>query len=84
MVEEIQIRIKDDELRFVYSDSLRDFFDIGECDTKRASMVEPDGKNWKVDLSPVNGPIFTNFEKRSDALEAEKIWLLENKIPLPK
>lgn len=81
----MEIRIKNGEIRFVYSDDLSlAMKEIGSINTKRASHVEPDGNgNWAVDLTPVGGPVIKNFKRRDEALAAEVDWLLENKIPQP-
>ena len=64
--------------RCVYSEAI-DVRQIGEASIRRGSHVEPtsDGR-WTADLSPVNGPILGPFSTRSDALDAEVAWLLEN------
>lgn len=33
---------------------------------------------WRVNLSPVGGPIFGRFIGRSEAIEAEEQWLCDN------
>lgn len=79
----LQIRIKDGKIRFIYDDMLTNSFQkYGEQNIKRASHVEP-GNNgkWYADLSPVNGPNLGPFNLRQDALDAEVNWLIENKIP---
>lgn len=59
----------------VYSDDF-DYRKLGEVNIRRASHVEPneDGR-WIADLSPVQGPKLGPFEKRSEALDAEKEYL---------
>ncbi len=78
-----QIRIKGDEVRFVYSDDLRPLMDHGTPVTRRASHVEPDGDGWVADLSPVRGPKLGPFPTRGEALREEVNWLLANKTPVP-
>jgi hypothetical protein len=60
----------------------------GSIVTRRASHVEPelDGGLWSADLSPVNGPTFTGFRTRQEALDAELEWLSKNlpKLKFPK
>lgn len=52
---------------------------LGKLSIKRASYVEPDGRGgWTADLSPVRGPQLGRFERRSEALEAEREWLVKN------
>jgi hypothetical protein len=59
----------------IYSDDI-DFDDIGKATIKRASHIEPhpDG-GWTADMSPVGGPTYGPFPRRSDALAAELAWL---------
>ena len=52
---------------------------LGKQHIKRASHVEPSENGWFADMSPIkNGIILGPFEKRSQALEAEQIWLNKN------
>ena len=64
--------------RCIYSEVI-DVREIGEASIRRGSHVEPtpDGR-WTADLSPVNGPSLGPFSTRSEALDAEVEWLLEN------
>ena len=46
---------------------------------RRASHVEPDDDGrWFADLSPVEGPKLGPFALRSQALDAERVWLEAN------
>ncbi len=65
-------------LRAVY-DELIDLHALGRPTIARASHVEPgpDGR-WRADLSPVSGPVLGPFGLRSEALEAERLWLERN------
>ncbi|AGA26327.1 hypothetical protein [Singulisphaera acidiphila] len=49
---------------------------LGPPVIRRASHVEPgpDGR-WHADLAPVAGPVLGPFDRRSEALEAERCWL---------
>lgn len=59
----------------VYSDEF-DYRTLGEPRIRRASHVEPDESGrWIADLAPVQGPKLGPFEKRSEALDAEKKFL---------
>jgi len=82
----MEIRINKDEVRFIYNDDLlKAMKELGSVDIKRASHVEPNSNgNWTVDLTPVNGPIIENYQRRDEALKSEVDWLLKNKIPQPK
>src|SRR5262249_5650479 len=49
---------------------------IGEMTIRRASHFEPGGDaRWWADLSPVKGPLLGPFDRRSEALAAEQVWL---------
>ena len=49
---------------------------LGSLAIRRASHVEPDDMGqWWADLSPVGGPILGPFDLRSQALDAERVWL---------
>jgi hypothetical protein len=49
---------------------------LGSLLIARASHVEPDAAGaWWADLSPVGGPTLGPFDRRSDALTAERAWL---------
>lgn len=64
--------------RCVYSETI-DIQQLGSPDIQRGSHVEPtaDGQ-WTADLSPVDGPLLGPFQNRSEALDAEVAWLLDN------
>jgi hypothetical protein len=62
-------------VRCVYSEAL-DLATLGVVSVRRASHVEADAEGrWWADLSPVAGPRLGPFERRSQALEAERAWL---------
>lgn len=49
---------------------------FGKLRVTRASHVEPDADGWWIaDLKPVRGPKLGPFERRSQALRAEREWL---------
>lgn len=63
-------------------DEVIDLATLGQLHITRASHVEPDENGcWWSDLSPVNGPWCGPFEKRSNALAAEREWLLAHVLP---
>ncbi len=65
-------------IRCVYDEAI-DVGQLGSPAIERASHVEPnDDGTWTADLTPVNGPLLTGFEKRSEALAAELEWLEAN------
>jgi len=80
---DIEIRISGNEIRFIYSDDLREMMSLGQSIIKRASHVEPCDNGWVADMLPVNGPKLGPFSSRKEALEHEVKWLLDNKIPKP-
>ena len=51
---------------------------LGVLSIARASHVEPGHDGWYADLSPSGGPELGPFALRSEALEAEEVWLEEN------
>ncbi len=65
----------DGSLLTLYDESI-DLGSFGRLSITRASHVEPDDSGrWWVDLAPVDGPRFGPFDRRSDALQAELLWL---------
>ena len=59
----------------LYDETL-DLTVLGSLTIARASHVEPDELGyWWADLSPLNGPELGPFERRSQALAAERDWL---------
>ena len=49
---------------------------LGRLEISRASHVEPGSQGcWAADLRPVNGPVLGPFNRRSEALDAERDWL---------
>jgi hypothetical protein len=62
-------------LQCVYSEAL-DLASLGPLSIRRASQVEPDKRGrWWADLAPVGGPRLGPFARRSQALDAERVWL---------
>ncbi len=52
---------------------------LGSLVIQRGSHVEPDDDGaWLADLSPVNGPVLGPFPQRSEALQAESVWIESN------
>ena len=65
------------EIQCLYAEDL-DLEAFGPLAIRRGSHVEPDDLGrWWVDLSPVNGPPLGPYRSRSDALDAERVWLEE-------
>ena len=65
----------DGSVRCVY-DELLDLTALGQVRIARGSHVEPDAQGrWWAELKPVSGPKLGPFDRRSQALEAEREWL---------
>ncbi len=63
------------QIHCLYSELL-DLSVLGSVSIQRASHVEPDEQGrWLADLSPVTGPILGPYDRRSEALDAERAWL---------
>ena len=59
----------------IYDEGL-DLREIGRLSITRASHVEPDRDGyWWADMGPVDGPVLGPFKSRTEALEAERVWL---------
>lgn len=68
----------DGRVRCVYDEAI-DLSALGQVQISRGSHVEPDDNgSWFADLSPVRWPRLGPFERRSEALAAERRWLSEN------
>ena len=51
----------------------------GQAEIRRASHVEPDGITWTADMEPSGGPKLEGYARRQDAIDAEILWLQENR-----
>jgi hypothetical protein len=70
-------------VRAVY-DELLDLAALGPLRIVRASRVEPDPScRWTADLTPVGGPVLGPFDRRSEALDAERAWLEAHRLGGP-
>ena len=68
----------DGTVQAIYDETL-DLALLGRLSIRRASHVEPTPEGrWQADLSPVSGPVLGPFDRRSEALEAEHVWLEEH------
>ena len=64
-------------IRCVYDETI-DLAALGSLSVRRGSHVEPNAAGcWTADLAPVGGPLLGPFDRRSEALEAERAWLEE-------
>jgi hypothetical protein len=71
------------QLHCLYGEAI-DLHVFGRLEIHRASHVEPDESGrWRADLSPVQGPVLGPFDRRSDALAAERRWLQANRLNRP-
>ena len=81
MTNEMELVIGTDGMaRCIYDETL-DLREIGKLQITRASHVEPDRDGfWWADLGPVDGPVLGPFKNRTEALQAEKGWLLRTRM----
>ncbi len=80
----MQLFVKQDgTVRCLYEETI-DLHALGSLAISRASRVEPDQQGrWLADLAPVGGPVLGPFDRRSEALLAERRWLEERWIAKP-
>ena len=80
----MEIIIKPDgQLCCLYDEAL-DLHVFGRLEIRRASRVEPDENGrWHADLTPVQGPVLGPFDRRSEALTAERRWLEIHQLNQP-
>ena len=66
----------------IYGEAI-DLAALGRPIIARASHVEPtaDGQ-WTADMSPSSGPVLGPFDRRSEALAAEREWLVRRWLEL--
>jgi len=65
------------DVRCIYDEAL-DLRELGKLQITRASHVEPDRVGcWWADMEPVDGPVLGPFKNRTEALGAERGWLLQ-------
>ena len=70
----------DGGVRCIY-DEVLDLREIGKLPITRASHVEPDRDGyWWADMGPVDGPVLGPYGSRSEALRAEREWLLAARL----
>ena len=67
----------DGDARCIYDEAL-DLRELGKLQITRASHVEPDAEGyWWADMGPVDGPVLGPYRSRSEALGAERRWLVQ-------
>ena len=70
------------DVRCVYGEEL-DLREIGKLQITRASHVEPDRDGyWWADMGPSGGPVLGPYGSRSEALGAEREWLLAARLSM--
>ena len=70
-------------VRCIYDDAL-ELREIGKLHITRASHVEPDAEGyWWADMGPVDGPVLGPYGSRTEALEAERAFLLAARSASP-
>jgi hypothetical protein len=68
------------DVRCVYGEAL-DLRELGKLQITRASYVEPDRDGyWWADMAPVDGPVLGPFRNRTEALGAERGWLVRRAL----
>ena len=71
------------DVRCIYGEEL-DLREIGKLQITRASHLEPDRDGfWWADMGPVDGPVLGPFTSRSEALQAEREWLVRCQSATP-
>jgi len=77
MTNEMELVVGVDGLaRCIYDEAL-DLRELGKLQITRASHVEPDAEGyWWADMGPVDGPVLGPFRSRTEALGAERGWLV--------
>ena len=67
-------------VRCLYEETLA-LESLGVLRITRASYVEPNARGkWYADLAPVDGPCMGPFALRSEALAAERNWLIQHRL----
>ncbi len=70
------------DVRCVYGEEL-DLRELGKLQITRASHVEPDRDGfWYADMGPSGGPALGPFRSRTEALAAERRWLLAARLSM--
>ena len=67
----------DGTVKCIYDEAL-ELHEMGKLQITRASHVEPDAEGyWWADMEPSGGPALGPFRSRTEALGAERRWLME-------
>jgi hypothetical protein len=80
MTTEMELLVDADGVaRCIYDEALN-LREIGTLQITRASHVEPDAEGyWWADMGPSGGPGLGPFRSRSEALGAERGWLMRGR-----
>ena len=79
MTNEMELVVGVDGMARCIYDEAVELREIGKLQITRASHVEPDAEGfWWADMGPVDGPVLGPYGSRSEALGAERGWLLTN------
>jgi hypothetical protein len=72
------------DIRCIYDEGIN-LRELGALKITRASHVEPDAEGlWCADMGPVGGPVMGPFGTRSEALAAERAWLMVRSARHPR
>jgi hypothetical protein len=83
MTSDMELVVAEDGVaRCAYDEGI-DLREIGTLKITRASHVEPDRDGfWWADMGPVDGPVLGPYGSRSEALGAEREWLLAARLSM--
>ena len=80
MTNEMELVVGVDGMARCIYDEAVELREIGKLQITRASHVEPDAEGfWWADMGPVDGPVLGPYGSRTEALGAERGWLLTNR-----
>jgi hypothetical protein len=81
MTAEMELVVGADGVARCIYDEVLELREIGTLKITRASHVEPDAKGyWWADMGPVEGPVLGPYDSRSEALGAERAWLVGTRV----
>ena len=82
MTSEMELVVGVDGMARCIYDEVLDLREIGRLNITRASHVEPDAEGfWWAEMGPADGPALGPYGSRTEALEAERGWLLTRATP---
>jgi hypothetical protein len=81
MTTEMELVVGTDGVARCIYDEVMELRALGKLQITRASHVEPDAEGyWWADMRPSGGPVLGPYGSRSEALGAERGWLLQNQM----